>query len=281
MHPAAKTLFKLDNDEQWLALLVRSITEPEIDGIEMPRFPHGSIQRQFVGSADVDAMNEGFVFHQHVKGYADALGIPLHSGSKFLDFGSGWGRYTRLFWNDVAWDNIYGVDIDPDMIAVCRALGLPGCYHKIDPRGTLPYEDGFFDCIVAYSVFSHLPEPIAEHWMKELSRVAKSGCIIAYTTEPRRFLDFVLEIASPAPTPWHEELARHKSLIPRLFRKFDDGKFAYLPTSGGEFRDSDVYGDACIPEEYIRRRWGKYFGLQAYVDDPAKFWQAFVVAQKK
>lgn len=281
MYNAASKLFALKSDEEWLEILIRSIYEPVIDGIEMPRFPHGSIQRQFVGSADEHALREGFAFYQYVKGYAAALGMPLHAGTRVLDFGSGWGRYTRILWNDVDANNIHGVDIDPDMISISRATGVPGHYTRIEPRGSLPFDDGHFDCIISYSVFSHLPEAVAEHWMSELSRVAKSGCVFAYTTEPRRFLDFILDIPAPAPSDWHAGLAEHKPLIPKKMQEFDEGKFVYLPTSGGEHRSADVYGDACIPVTHIRENWSKYFETIAYIDDSEKFWQAFVVSQKK
>lgn len=280
MYPAAKTQFNLKNDKQWLDILIRSVREPVIDSFEMPRFPHGAIQRQFVGSADDTALREGFAFYEQVKKYSAQLNVPLNATSKFLDFGSGWGRYTRLFWNDVAWDNIYGVDIDPEMIAVCRALRAPGSYVQIDPRGQLPFDDNFFDCSVAYSVFSHLPQEIAEHWMAELSRVTKPGGLIAYTTEARRFLDFILSIQDPNISSWHGTLSKFKELIPALYAEYDKGNFVYIPTSGGKYRSADVYGEACIPEAFIKNKWSKYFKLVDYIDDKARFFQAFVVAQK-
>lgn len=280
MYTNAKSLFKLRDDQAWLDLLIRSVKEPVIDGVGMPRFPHASLQEMFIGSADEHALREGFNFYTYVKGYAAALGMPLHANSRFLDFGCGWGRYPRIFWNDTDAANIYGVDTDPGIIAVCRALGCPGQYDAIDPHGKLPYEDGTFDVIISYSVFSHLPEKVAEHWMAELSRVAKPGCVLAFTTEPRRFLDFISEIPDPPATSWHAALARFKSDMPRLMREFDEEKFCYIPTSGGEYREADVYGDAAVPEGYMRKNWAKYFTLNAYIDDPNKFWQAFVVMQK-
>lgn len=280
MHPNAKVLFNLPDDQAWLDLLIRSVNEPIINGIGMPRFPHASVQESFIGSSDAHALQEGFNFYNYVKGYATALGMPLHANSKLLDFGCGWGRYTRLFWNDIDEAGLYGVDTDPDIIAVSRALGNPGKYDRIDPHGKLPYEDGFFDVITAYSVFSHLPEKVATHWMAELARVSKSGCVLAYTTEPRRFLDFIADIPQPSPSAWHTGLARFKSEIPKYLRDFDNGKFCYIPTSGGEHRGSEVYGDAVISESYMKKNWTKYFRIFAYIDDPDKFWQAFIVAQR-
>jgi ubiquinone/menaquinone biosynthesis C-methylase UbiE len=280
MHPNAKTLFRLQTDEQWLDLLMRSVTEPTIEGVEFPRFPHPDIQRKLVGSADEHALREAFQFYSYVKAYAAALQMPLHSKTQVLDFGVGWGRFARMFWNDVDADSLYGVDTDPETLAICKGVGTPGAFSRIEPRGPLPFEDDKFTLIIAYSVFSHLPKDLADYWMSELSRVAKSGCVIAYTTEPRRFLDFILDIPSPAPSSWHEGLARFKHDLPRLFRDFDDDKFCYLPTSGGETLGADIYGDAIIPENYIKKAWGKYFTTYAYIDEPEHFWQAVVIGQK-
>jgi ubiquinone/menaquinone biosynthesis C-methylase UbiE len=280
MLPNGKALFSLQDDQQWLDLLIRSVTEPVIDGVEMPRFPHPDLQRRLVGSADGHALREAFKFYKYVKAYCEALGMPLHPATQALDFGCGWGRYARMLWNDVNSDSLYGVDVEPETLAVCKGVGTPGTFLKIDPHGPLPFEDDKFDLVIAYSVFSHLPEKLANYWMAELNRVARSGCVIAYTTEPRRFLDFILEIPAPPPTNWHRGLAGFKSIIPKLYQDFDEKKFCYIPTSGGEGLDPEVYGDAVIPESYMRDVWGRYFRCFAYVDDPDKFWQAVVIGQK-
>lgn len=270
-----KTLFNLQDDQQWLDLMIRSVTEPTIDGVEMPRFPHPDLQRKLVGSADALALQEAFKFYKYVKAYSAALAMPLHPKTQALDFGCGWGRYTRMLWNDIDADSLHGVDAEPDTLAVCKGVGTPGNFFKIDPHGPLPFEDNKFDLIIANSVFSHLPKKMADYWMGELNRVARSGCVIAYTTEPRRFLDFILEIPTPPQTSWHAGLAKFKDLIPKLYQDFDDDKFCYIPTYGLEL---DVYGDAIIPESYIRETWGKYFQCFAY--DPNQFWQAVVIGQK-
>ncbi len=282
MNQPAKALFKLDDDEQWLNLLIRSVNEVTIDGFDMPRFPHRHVQERWVGSSDERALREAFNFYTYVKAYSDALGMALHSGSKMLDFGCGWGRCTRMFWNDIAPGGIHGVDIDHEILASCRTLGAPGTYNLIEPAGELPFDSATFDVIVAYSLFSHFPEPIANSWMKELSRVSKSGCVFVYNVEPRRFLDFIASLPENPSSSWHAGLARFKGSMPSIMQKFDEGRFCFLPTSGGgEYMSADVYGDAVIPEAYIRRNWDQLFRTSAYIDDPDKFWQAFVVGQKR
>jgi hypothetical protein len=274
-------LFNNPTEEEWLSLLIRSIKEPVIDGIEMPRYPHGDTQRGSVGSADEAAMSEGFNFWHHVKAWSAALGMPQHEGSMVLDFGSGWGRYARLFWRDVAPQGLHGVDVSQDFIGGCRCLGVPGSFTQIDPMGKLPYPDGTFQTITAYSVFTHLPEKIATHWIKELSRVAASGCVFTFTVEPLRFLEFIANLPDHSPgNAWYEGLARFKPLMPAMRKDFANGKFCYIPTGGGEGLSADIYGDTAIPFKFMTTNWSKYFEFVDYTDDADRFWQAVVVARK-
>jgi ubiquinone/menaquinone biosynthesis C-methylase UbiE len=277
---AAADLFPGTNDSDWHNLMLRSVREPVINGIDMPRFPHGATQRGFVGSADEQTLNEANNFWKYVKSACVSAGNPIHRGTRFLDFGSAWGRYSRYFWRDIDPANIHGCDIDPEIVATCHYLGVPGAFSVIDPKGSLPYADNSMDLIIAYSVFTHLPENIANHWIAELSRVAAPGAVIAYTVEPRRFLQFIETLDPNSESMWHALMATFKTQVPQLLSDFDNGKFCYIPTSGGAYRDADVYGDSAISERYILDNWNKYFKLLHYHDNPAEFWQGVVTAQK-
>jgi ubiquinone/menaquinone biosynthesis C-methylase UbiE len=275
----ADSLFKNLTDESWLELLIRSIYEPVIDAVEMPRFPHGTVQRQIGGSADEHTLREAYKFYYYMKHWSIALGRAPLWGSRLLDFGCGWGRCTRFFWKEIASDGICGVDVSGELIATCETLGVPGSFSKIEPRGRLPYEDQSFDLIVAYSVFTHLPEDVADHWMQELARIAKPGCVFGLTVEPRRFLQFISDIPADTSSPWHLGLAKFKSEIPELMKKYDDGQFCYIPTGGGNLSAS-IYGDAVIPEGYMTKKWGHLFEVRTFIDDENVFWQAFVVLRR-
>jgi SAM-dependent methyltransferase len=275
-----KQALEIETDEDWIEALKKSVTTPIINGHHMARFPVASVQARIMGSADAAAIAEGAKFFHYAKAYAEALGNPIHEGTKLLDFGVGWGRYPRIFAGDISPLGIHGVDVDPEMVYGCRTLGVPGTFQQIDPRGRLPFPDKTFDMVISYSVFSHLPEDLAMAWAKEISRVCKPGAIFVFTTEPRRFLEFVAAIAEPAESPWHAGLARFKSMIPELLEKCDAGELCYIPTSGGEHLPASDYGDTVIPEAYLKEKWADLFHHCAYVDDPNVFWQACVIMQK-
>jgi len=267
------------SDEHWLAVLEQSISQETVNGTRFARFPSEDVQAQFVGSANTAALREARPFYTLVKGYSSALGMPIQQDSRLLDFGCGWGRYLRFFARDFAKDAMFGVDIDPDIVALNHRLGTPGEILPITPTGRLPFKDGSFSHIIAYSVFTHLPENIMIHWLQELRRVSRPGAVFVATVEPPRFLDFIDSIDPASPSGWHRGLRQTAGDIPALKAKAAKGEFVYIPTGGGKYRDKTIYGDAVIPETYMRKVWAEYFAVRAYIDNPSQFWQAVAVLQ--
>lgn len=269
------------SDDKWFEMLLKSIKKKKVDGIEFPGFPADALQAQFVGSSNEAAMREGFEFYRILKGYSASLGKPFNNTTKVLDFGCGWGRYLRIFKKDIAEGNLFGVDIDPTILEECRINQVPGNLSRIFPDGKLPYPDAFFDCVMAYSVFTHLPESIHNHWIQEIARVSKPGCVFVLTLESIRFLDFVEELGRTEPaTGWHRGLSQFAGNVPAYRDSFSKGEFVYLPTGGGDFRAADVYGDAVVSRNYVERSWGNLFNIIDYIDEPARFWQAVLIAQR-
>lgn len=269
------------SDEGWVELLKKSATERVIDGVTFPSFPSAALQAKFVGSSNEASLEDAKGFYKLVKNSAKSLGQPLQESSTLLDFGCGWGRFLRFFWRDVDPENLHGVDVDPKVLEICRETGVQAHLHRVDNRGRLPLPDQSISHAIAYSVFTHLPEHLHLHWLSELARVAKPGCIFVCTTEPRRFLDFIGSIPEDATSTWHQSLRNAAGNIHARRVAFDAGDFVYLPTGGGEFRAKDVYGDAVIPSAYIERHWSPFFALKQYIDDQRQFWQAAVVCRKE
>ena len=263
---------------EWYNIVYRSIYEPVIEGVEMPRFPHGDIQRAYVGSADEQALYKARNFHDYVTQWSAALGLPLRSDTNVLDFGCGWGRVSRFFWHEVASDHIHGVDVDFDAVAVCRNLGVPGKYALVRPDGALPFADRSMDLAYAVSVFTHLALPSADHWMKELARVVRPGGVLAVTVESRKFLEQIPSI-DPATTSLRGQLmARYREAVPGLLERFDNGEFVLL--GNGDPPGEVTQTIAAIPESFFRSRWGADFEVRAYVEAHEHLGQALVLATR-
>ena len=180
--------FRHLTDSQWLELLIASTKSENVQGLRFPRYPDLTVQALFVGSSNEHALQEAFRFYDFFKAEAEKAGSPLRASASILDFGTGWGRFLRFFWKDVKESGLHGVDVDPVIIESCRSLGVPGELRQIAPLGPLPYGDASMDVILAYSVFTHLPEHVHRHWMGEFKRVVRPGGIVALMIEPRRFL---------------------------------------------------------------------------------------------
>lgn len=279
----AFTVFHQVSDSDWLKILSLSVQHEVIEGVRFPRFPADQLQSNFVGSANETALHEAYRFYVELKRQAATVGSPLQANSRILDFGCGWGRYLRFFWKDVRESGLFGVDVDPDILSTCLQTGVPGKFARIQPTGKLPFDDGFFSHAMAYSVFTHLPEPVHLHWMQELARVIRPGGTFTLTMEPRRFLYFIAELGrkSSQDNGWHEVLVRHAASVPQFLNDFNEGKIAYLPTGGGGVRSSDVYGDAVVPLSFIAKHWTRYFEIVDYIDDSARFWQAVLVVKRR
>lgn len=274
--------FRSKSDQEWCGLLERSVTEEIIEGIRFPRFPNEALQSQFVGSANSSALQEAMWFYKELKDQSDRAGTSISLNSRVLDFGCGWGRYLRYFWKDVREEGIYGVDVDPDILNLCKDTRVRGQLSHIYPAGHLPFREGFFTHIMAYSVFTHLPEDVHLHWMKEIARTLTPGGTFSLTLEPRRFFDFIAsQQGNSSPSEWHKAMARFSKSVPEFKKSFDDGRLVYLPTGGGDYRGPDTYGDAVVPLAFIEKRWSGYFEILDYIDDPQRFWQAVLIVRRK
>jgi SAM-dependent methyltransferase len=116
-------------------------------------------------------------------------GLPDRAWDCYLDFGCGCGRSARrLIQQDPRPRRYIGVDLHRGMVQWCRenlaphAEGFEFLHHDVyspclnpDPLrpwvAPLPVEDGVCTLIEATSVFTHLVEGQAEHYLDEIARV--------------------------------------------------------------------------------------------------------------
>lgn len=277
---SAREAFGHLGDERWLKVLQRSIKEPVIDGIRLPGFPPERLQSHTVGSSSEHALQEAGNFYRYMKAACAKHGSPVQPGSEILDFGVSWGRIIRFFLKDVDPGTLHGVDVSAEYLAAARDTGVPGKLEKIEPLGELPYPEGSFDLVYAYSVFTHLPEHVQDRWLAEISRTLKPGGLLIATVEPPRFLDFFapLDPADQKLHPWHALMARKIKEDPGLKARLEQDGFVYISEHN---RPNETYGDCVMTPAYVREHWGRYLEVVDYLDDPKRFWQAVVVARKR
>src|SRR5262245_47581476 len=273
--------FSTLTDQEWLGLLIRSVDEPVIDGVRMPGFPDAITQRSTVGSVGAQPLQEVFGFFTAVKAYGKQLGRPLQVDTRILDFGCGWGRILRFFLRDCLAANLHGIDVDPGLVEICRKTMNYGSFDVVDPLPPTRVPNESFDFVVGYSVFSHLAEHASLAWVEELARVLKPGGVMVVTTEPRGFIELCRSLRGQHHEfAWHQALANSFVDTEAAYRAYDAGEYLYAPTGGGSYRPADFYGEALIPEGYVRARWTKFLRFVDFVSDPQRFTQALIVMQK-
>jgi SAM-dependent methyltransferase len=140
----------------------------------------------FVGHSDFAATGDEFLAH-----FVELGG--LQPGERVLDVGCGIGRMARPLAGYLSSDGSYdGFDVNRDGIAWCRRRyrRYPNFHFQLadlfnaryNPHGSqradeyrFPYDDASFTFVFATSIFTHLLEADATHYLAECARVLAPG----------------------------------------------------------------------------------------------------------
>ena len=102
-------------------------------------------------------------------------------GKRVLDFGCGVGRVLRQFGPRTEEAEFWGCDLDtPSIEWLKQNLEPPFHVFESGEEAGLPQEEGFFDLIYAFSVYTHFTGNWAE-WLHEHHRVLADGGILFAT----------------------------------------------------------------------------------------------------
>jgi SAM-dependent methyltransferase len=199
------------------------------DGLPLPPF---DLRILVAASPDIGwFLDSGARGAQSIRASLERNGLDLARAAPILDFGCGCGRVTRHF-AGVA--GVHGSDLNPRLVAWCRARLPFGTFGTNGLAPPLAYEDGRFGLVYALSVFTHLPEGLQDEWMEELRRVLRPGGHLLLTTHGEHYLG---------------ELTDDEQ---RRFRSGD------LVLRRDDRPGSNVCG-AYHPERYVRERLAKGF----------------------
>ncbi|MBR0564548.1 methyltransferase domain-containing protein [Azoarcus sp. L1K30] len=270
------------DDHQWLNVLIRSVTVPAYNGFPLPGFPSEDLQVGMVGSSNEAALREGMRFYRAVREHCQLDGVRWDGSGRLLDFGTGWGRYARIFMHDFRPENVVGVDVSEQYIDVCRETFPYARFETVTPLPPTSLESDGFDLIIAYSVFSHLSAAASDAWIAEFTRILRPGGMIAITTQGRSLLGVCEQMRAEKEFshPWHRHLAN--SFVDRTACEaaYDSGEFLHSATGYGVAGSEAFYGESLIPRGYVERHWTHALELTAFIDDRNYLPQALIVLRK-
>jgi len=193
--------------------------------------------------------------------FADlASTVERHGGfgriARMLDWGCGCGRLTAHFLADGRVAEICGTDIDSEATAWCGGAFPQARFQQTGPYPPLPFPDGHFDLVVAYSVFTHLEREVQKAWLSEMRRILSRGGLLLASVHG----DFAA-LFNRGPVSLRERLA------------FELG---FRPIIAGEIEDSAVdraldgiapvgyYRGVFQTKKYTMREWSKTLDVLEY-----------------
>jgi len=240
---------RLEIDEQdWCSYLIESEIVSE------------RTQRQFVGKSGKAAFQEAVNTIELLLQATEKLGGSIRDDAHLLDFGCGWGRIAKAASRYFEPENIMCVDVQDDAIALVQQSAFPFIAEKIPTRPPTKLDDDSFDIVVAFSVFSHLNEESANAWIREFSRILKPGGVFFITTRPRSFILWTEHLRKDSDIPEHAlNAATSFRDSPGAIEQYDAGEFVFDAEHQSGPLAASGYGQACIPEAYVRKHWAELF----------------------
>lgn len=196
-------------------------------------------------------------------------GKPFHQLQSVLDWGCGPGRIGVHALNHLAHHDrrqiYHGVDID-HMTVEWAADKIGPHFFRSEINPPLRYEDGFFEFIFAYSVFTHLDLENQKRWLQELHRICSGNGVIAVTVMSELAMFFSQPAAKPD--------------IIRAWKKAgisDSTKNDQLSESG---ISGNYYRNVWMTKDFIQSKWGQSFDILGLFPN-FHFYQDLVVLRPK
>jgi Methyltransferase domain len=251
----------------------------------LPMNPTSAVQKKFVGTTFGAAYKEAAAFVDQARSWHGELVTDPPGRDIVLDFGSGWGRITRMLLADHAATDLYCLDVDPSMTALIQTT-LPGV-NAITGTPMPPSVLGEATVTEAYafSVFSHLSEHAHAAWAAEFGRLVAPNGLVFITTLEKDFLRQVRNcqkaVANGSDSPFHQSLAALIPDVAEAGRAYDRGEFIYGDPGADGPRTGDFYGWAAVPRPWLEEHWGAAgFEIRHWVSSGKLFNQAMVCLQR-
>ena len=116
------------------------------------------------------------------------IGIKMHPpkpGTKVLEVGCGTGTNLMLYHR--AGCSVYGIDLSPSMLEIAHTKLGEGADLQLGDASNMPYQNNFFDLVIAMFALHEMPREIRPLVMREMIRVTKQqGRVLIIDFHPGR-----------------------------------------------------------------------------------------------
>ncbi len=169
--------------------------------------------------------------------------VDWHFGSfenvpSFLDFACGYGRFTRFLIQEMPPEKIWVSDIYANAVKFqTEYLGVSGIVSTGKPENYLIERK--FDCILANSFFSHMPEKTFTSWLQNLYDLLTKDGILMFSVHDESLLESHVEM--PA-----------KGIL-------------FSADSESQSLDKEEYGTTYVTEKFVREIVDRVSGGKAFV----------------
>jgi len=253
--------------------------------VTVPLNPPQKIQQKFVGSSYLVAYSEAERFVDRAFAAWPEGDV---AGQRVLDFGSGWGRITRMLLRRLRADQVWSSDVDSEMTTLLHTT-LPGVNAVTNaPWPPTVFGEGGFDAVTAFSVFSHLSEEAHRQWAHEFGRLTHPGSRVYITVLEDDFLATVVGAQAAVAAGEADVFATN------LAQVVPDALAAHAAAQRGEFvyagggsdddgpRKRSFYSWAVAPRAWVERVWSEAgFTLEEWVKTGELFDQAMAVLVRR
>ena len=113
----------------------------------------------------------------------------LADSARILDFGCGCGRVIRHVHAAAPESRLHGTDYNAALVQWCRRHLPFATFSSNELAPPTRHADDSFDLIYAFSVFTHLTEPLQHAWLAELRRILAPCGYLILTTHGDRYLE--------------------------------------------------------------------------------------------
>jgi len=207
---------------------------------QLPVMPTDEVQKKWVGDFGQSLMNRTCNIARLIQILSyKTTGSGLEE-KKILDYGCGWGRLLRImnYFTDI--ENVYGLDVMQSSLDECKRANIPNQFSLCEKRpADLPFGDIQFDLIFAFSVFTHIPEPVIFSILTATrKRISENGVFIITI----RSYEFWNLMEGKWPDKLVEKLRSAHESEGYAHRSFENGEEIYID-----------YGETTMSFDFVKK----------------------------